>query len=39
MTLIFIIGVHKQILNEEKHLLAIYKEDYKNYKKETRRYL
>jgi len=39
MTLIFAIGVHKQILNEEKHLARIYKEDYQNYKKQTRRYL
>jgi len=39
MTLIFVIGVHKQILNEEKHLLKIYKENYQNYKKQTRRYL
>ena len=39
MTLIFVVAVHRQILNEEKHLLNIYKEDYKNYKKQTRRYL
>jgi len=39
MTLIFVIGSHKQILNEEKHLAKIYKEDYLNYKKQTRRYL
>ena len=39
MSLIFIVGVHKQILNEEKNLAKIYKKDYLNYKKETRRYL
>jgi len=39
MTLILIIGIHKQILNEEKHLSKTYKEDYQNYKKQTRRYL
>lgn len=38
LTLIFILGAHKQILNEEKHLATIYKEDYLNYKKQTRRY-
>jgi protein-S-isoprenylcysteine O-methyltransferase Ste14 len=37
--LILVVGIHKQILNEEKHLLNIYKEDYQNYKKQTRRYL
>ena len=39
MTVIFMVGVHKQILNEEKHLEKIYKEDYQNYKEQTRRYL
>ncbi|MCL2116566.1 MAG: isoprenylcysteine carboxylmethyltransferase family protein [Methanobrevibacter sp.] len=39
MTLIFVVGSHKQILNEEKHLEKIYKEEYLNYKKQTRRYL
>ncbi|MDR2966473.1 MAG: isoprenylcysteine carboxylmethyltransferase family protein [Methanobacteriaceae archaeon] len=38
MTLIFVVGAHKQILNEEKHLEKIYKEDYLNYKKQTKRY-
>ena len=39
MSLIFIVGVHKQISNEEKNLAKIYNKDYLNYKKETRRYL
>ncbi len=39
MTIIFIIGAHKQILNEENHLTKIYKEEYPIYKKQTPRYL
>ncbi|TXT59134.1 MAG: conserved membrane protein of unknown function [Promethearchaeota archaeon] len=37
-TISFIIGIHIQILREENHLLKIYGQEYKEYKKKTSRY-
>jgi protein-S-isoprenylcysteine O-methyltransferase Ste14 len=37
--LITVIGTHYQILQEEKHLNNLYKEEYVEYKKRVRRYL
>jgi len=37
--ILFALAIHRQILREEKFLLAHYGEEYKNYRKKVRRYI